>query len=320
MPTGPAETPLGNPAPRRRGVLVALGAAALVYLIGVASFAVFGGGSEEQSVTTETPIVEEPTTPVEDVAPAADPVVDDVVEPENDDAVVVEQEPAPIEVADADADADEDADVDASAVTEEPVASVAEPAEEAAADPVDEADVPTPTPAPAVAESAATVRNGQIFLEGAVPTQAAGDELAALAAEILGADNVFNNYVIDPNAGDPSLGNVTVEDTINFGTDSAVLLDPDNPLLGQGVALMTIRPAMTITIVGHTDSRGSQEGNEVLSLERAEAIKAFFVDSGIEPERLTTEGAGASEPIASNDTAAGRSDNRRIQFFLQNIL
>ena len=334
-------------------MLLAVGAVALVGLVGAASFAMFGGdtGSEEQSVTTDAPIVEEPTTPVEDVAPAAElVVVDDAAELEVD-AVDAEEAPAPVEddareQADADVDTaqveqdaivEEDADVeqDADSNVDEPAgnepavvdpddATVTEPSDQPAADSADEADAPAPVePAattPAVAESAATVRNGQIYLEGAVPTQEAGDELAALAAEVLGADNVFNNYVVDPNAGDPDLGNITVEDTINFGTDSAVLLNPDNPLLGQGVALMTIRPAMTITIVGHTDSRGTEEGNEQLSLDRAEAVKAIFVERGIDPARLTTRGAGASEPIASNDTATGRSENRRIQFFLENIL
>ena len=195
-------------------------------------------------------------------------------------------------------------------VVEEPVAEVVPPT--TVADPTPDAVLPD--------ESVATVRNGQIFLEGAVPNQEAGDAIAALAGEILGPDNVFNNYVIDPAAGDPNLGNVTVEDTINFATDSAALLDPNEPLLGQGLALMNIRPAMTVTIVGHTDSRGSAEGNKTLSLARAETVKAWFVDRGIDADRLATAGAGATEPIASNETAAGRTENRRIQFFLENIL
>ena len=94
-------------------------------------------------------------------------------------------------------------------------------------------------------------------MAGAVPSQAIGGELAALAGEILGPDNVFDNYVVDPAASDPDLGNVTVEDTIIFQENSAVSDDPNNPLLAQGVALMNLRHAMTITIVGHTDGRGT---------------------------------------------------------------
>jgi OmpA-OmpF porin, OOP family len=171
-----------------------------------------------------------------------------------------------------------------------------------------------------VAESKAVVRDGQIFLEGAVPTAEAGVAIEALAAEILGPDNVFNDYVVDPRAGDPNLGNITVEDTINFATDSAVVLPEAETLLNQGLALLTLRPAMTIHIVGHTDDRGTAESNHELSTRRAEAVKDWFVERGVDPSRLTTEGVGEDEPIAENHTAEGRRLNRRIQFFLENIL
>ncbi|MEP2372861.1 OmpA family protein, partial [Ilumatobacter sp.] len=175
-------------------------------------------------------------------------------------------------------------------------------------------------PAGGPAESTAVVRTGQIHLEGAVPTQEAGDALAELAAQILGPDNVFNNYVVDPAAGDPSLGNITVEDAINFATDSAVILDPDGALLNQGLALMTVRPAVTITVVGHTDDRGTVEGNQALPLARAESVTSWFVEPGIDASRITTSGAGQDQPVAPNDTPEGRRANRRIQFFLENLL
>lgn len=169
-------------------------------------------------------------------------------------------------------------------------------------------------------ESLAVIRQGQIYLEGAVPTPEAAAEIEALAAEILGPDNVFNNYVIDPRAGDPSLGNITVEDTIKFATASARLLPESEGLLNQGLALMTIRPAVTIEIVGHTDDRGSDEHSLELSLQPAEAVKTWFVQRGIDADRLITRGAGESEPIADSSTDEGQRLNRRIQFFLQNML
>ena len=181
--------------------------------------------------------------------------------------------------------------------------------------------VPDSTPSdPNVEESKAIVRGGQIYLTGAVPNAAAGIAIEALAAEILGPQNVFNDYVIDPAAGDPNLGNITVEDTITFATASAVLQESSEGLLNQGFALLNLRPAMTITIVGHTDSRGTDESNLELSQARAESVKQWFVDRGIDPNRLAALGRGASEPIADNNTADGRRQNRRIQFFLENIL
>jgi OOP family OmpA-OmpF porin len=169
-------------------------------------------------------------------------------------------------------------------------------------------------------ESKAVVRNGQIFLEGAVPTAAAGAEIEELAAEILGPDNVFNNYVVDPRAGDPNLGNITVEDTINFATGSSVILPGSETLLNQGLALFTIRPSMTMVAVGHTDDRGSEEYNQQLSVARAEAVVQWYADRGVAPERIEAQGAGELEPLASNETEEGRRLNRRIQFFLENIL
>jgi outer membrane protein OmpA-like peptidoglycan-associated protein len=175
-------------------------------------------------------------------------------------------------------------------------------------------------PAAEVEESSGVVRSGQIFLTGAVPTVESGERIAALAATILGPENVINNYVIDPRASDPNLGNLTVEDTINFATDSTDILPGSETLLNQGLALLTIRPAMTVTIVGHTDSRGTDLANQELSLGRAEMVMQWFVDRGISADRFTVVGAGSSEPLADNETAEGRRTNRRIQFFLENIL
>jgi OmpA-OmpF porin, OOP family len=171
-----------------------------------------------------------------------------------------------------------------------------------------------------VPESMATIRDGQIFFEGAVPTAQDAERIVALAAEILGPDNVINNYVIDPRAGDPSEGNITVEDTINFATDSAALDASAEPLLNQGLALLNLRPDMTVEIVGHTDSRGSDESNAQLALARGESVKAWFVERGVAANRLTARGAGELEPLASNETSEGRALNRRIQFFLENVL
>ncbi len=183
------------------------------------------------------------------------------------------------------------------------------------------AAVPASTPTdPNLAESKAVVRGGQIYLTGAVPTAEAGAAIESLAAEILGPQNVFNEYVVAPGAGDPNLGNITVEDTITFASNSAFIQESSEGLLNQGLALMNIRPSMTITIVGHTDSLGTAEGNLELSQARADAVKQWFVDRGIDPARLAAVGRGETEPIADNATQDGRRVNRRIQFFLENIL
>jgi OmpA-OmpF porin, OOP family len=69
-------------------------------------------------------------------------------------------------------------------------------------------------------------------------------------------------------------------------------------------------------IEGHTDSTGSDSYNEQLSRERAQAVKDFLVEAGIPSNRLTSEGYGESRPIASNNTAKGRQQNRRVEISL----
>jgi OOP family OmpA-OmpF porin len=68
-----------------------------------------------------------------------------------------------------------------------------------------------------------------------------------------------------------------------------------------------------IIVVGHTDSTGNAAANQRLSVQRAEAVKAFLVKQGIERNRVYTEGKGASQPVADNRTAEGRSKNRRVE-------
>ena len=64
--------------------------------------------------------------------------------------------------------------------------------------------------------------------------------------------------------------------------------------------------------VGHTDSKGSNEYNDKLSLRRSNAVKAYLVSKGLDPARLYTEGKGETQPVADNATDEGRAKNRRV--------
>jgi len=86
-------------------------------------------------------------------------------------------------------------------------------------------------------------------------------------------------------------------------------------LLDQVATILRTNPWIKqLRIEGHTDDRGSAESNQKLSQARAEAVKAFLVDAGIEAERLEAKGYGEEKPIESNDTRAGREANRRVTF------
>ena len=68
-----------------------------------------------------------------------------------------------------------------------------------------------------------------------------------------------------------------------------------------------------IIAVGHTDAIGGDAYNQKLSVKRAEAVKAYLVSKGIEPNRIYTEGKGKKQPVADNKTAEGRAKNRRVE-------
>ncbi|RRD33627.1 OmpA family protein, partial [Leptotrichia sp. OH3620_COT-345] len=72
-----------------------------------------------------------------------------------------------------------------------------------------------------------------------------------------------------------------------------------------------------VTIVGHTDSKGTNEYNLKLGLRRAESVKAKLLEFGVPAERIVgVETRGEEEPVATNETAEGRAQNRRIEFKL----
>jgi outer membrane protein OmpA-like peptidoglycan-associated protein len=81
-------------------------------------------------------------------------------------------------------------------------------------------------------------------------------------------------------------------------------------------ALKERAPRSTVVIEGHSDSRGAQDMNLLLSAKRAEAVRDFLVAHGVAEERIDVEGLGYHHPIASNGTAKGRASNRRVEIVL----
>ena len=72
-------------------------------------------------------------------------------------------------------------------------------------------------------------------------------------------------------------------------------------------------PNTDVLIIGHTDATGSDSYNQNLSERRSGAARSFLISQGIESSRIRTQGLGESEPVASNDTAAGQAQNRRVE-------
>jgi outer membrane protein OmpA-like peptidoglycan-associated protein len=104
---------------------------------------------------------------------------------------------------------------------------------------------------------------------------------------------------------------------INFNVNSVTITSTQLDQLRQMADLMKTYPDATAVVEGHTDSRGSATRNLEISRGRARSIKKYFANTfGIAPERITAEGFGETQPIASNATPEGRRKNRRVLVIL----
>jgi outer membrane protein OmpA-like peptidoglycan-associated protein len=88
--------------------------------------------------------------------------------------------------------------------------------------------------------------------------------------------------------------------------------------LNKLVAFLNKYPDRIVTIEGYTDSVGTDEYNQALSQRRADSVRSYLVGQGIGAERLTAVGKGESEPVAGNDSATGRQQNRRVAVIIEN--
>jgi outer membrane protein OmpA-like peptidoglycan-associated protein len=103
---------------------------------------------------------------------------------------------------------------------------------------------------------------------------------------------------------------------ISFDTGRADIKGNFRPVLDRFAASLNENPGSTVSIVGHTDSTGSDAINQPLSVERAAHTRDYLAMQGVSPTRIVVEGRGASEPIASNDDNAGRARNRRVEIYV----
>jgi len=98
-----------------------------------------------------------------------------------------------------------------------------------------------------------------------------------------------------------------------FGFDSADIKSVAHPMLNEAVMILKKNPAIKVEVDGHTDNVGPAAYNVQLSERRANSVMKYFVDNGVEAERLTVKGFGLTKPAASNDTKEGRAKNRRVE-------
>ncbi|WP_462320320.1 OmpA family protein [Halochromatium sp.] len=106
------------------------------------------------------------------------------------------------------------------------------------------------------------------------------------------------------------------DENIRFPSGSAVLPEDAAPTLSQLAKILLDHPGLRVQIEGHTDSPGGAALNLELSEQRAAAVREALVERGVQPERLTIEDLGSTQPIADNATEAGRQRNRRVALYV----
>lgn len=109
-------------------------------------------------------------------------------------------------------------------------------------------------------------------------------------------------------------GQVVRLNNIFFETGKAELKSESFPELDRVVKMMTTNASMSIEIGGHTDNVGTEADNQLLSENRAAAVRTYLVNQGVAPDRITSRGYGEGKPVDTNDTDAGRAMNRRVEF------
>jgi outer membrane protein OmpA-like peptidoglycan-associated protein len=110
---------------------------------------------------------------------------------------------------------------------------------------------------------------------------------------------------------------ITLDGAVLFVTGKSELMPLAQQKLDQvAKALGDLDDKQTVVVEGHTDSKGPDDANMVLSQARAESVRAYLVSRGVKPERISAIGRGEAQPVATNDTPEGRANNRRVEIVI----
>jgi OOP family OmpA-OmpF porin len=101
---------------------------------------------------------------------------------------------------------------------------------------------------------------------------------------------------------------------IRFEYNSAKITEESKKILDNAANVINKLDSISIEVQGHTDSDGTEKYNQSLSERRANSVMNYLIKKGVSSNRLSSTGFGETRPIASNDTAKGKAQNRRIEF------
>ena len=162
-----------------------------------------------------------------------------------------------------------------------------------------------------------TVEGATLTLTGTAPSEEIKAGVEAAAKSGWPDLQVINNIAITGAA--PSCDNLqaTIDADlaapVKFETGSDRLTADGKQQLAAVVPSVKACAGVTLVVVGHTDSTGTDAINQPLSENRAKTVAAYLVSQGIPADSVSSEGVGSSQPVASNDTEAGRAQNRRTE-------
>jgi len=163
------------------------------------------------------------------------------------------------------------------------------------------------------------------YLAGLVPFNGCPPPDADKDGVLDAADKCPNDFGPASNQGCPEIKQETVRQiekaakAIFFETGKAAIRKASYKQLDIVVGILQNNSSYYADIEGHTDNVGEDRQNMELSRQRAEAVRNYFVKQGISEDRLTAQGFGKTQPIATNETATGRSANRRTVIKLRNF-
>lgn len=109
---------------------------------------------------------------------------------------------------------------------------------------------------------------------------------------------------------------LNIPSDVSFDTGRSDIKPNLRPILDQFASGLANQPNTEVRVVGHTDSTGTTELNNRLSLDRAESTRQYLLARGVDPRRVTIAGRGEAEPVADNGSDAGRARNRRVEIYL----
>ena len=159
---------------------------------------------------------------------------------------------------------------------------------------------PPPAPAPAAAPAAA-------------PANSWTARLATLKSDL--ETSTKGTGVVIEQTADNQL-HLVIPNEMSFDTGRANVKRNLAQVLDKVAEGLKSATAASVRVVGHTDNTGSEEGNERLSVSRADSARNHLVSRGVSTTAITTDGRGSREPLADNGTAAGRAQNRRVEIFV----